>query len=190
MKAIAGIFGIIVFITSSILVFGLISEQKRATALDDIKKSYGEVAGDLLPCPWEGVAPERVMSEDTSQAIVIRVKSLAQEDCRTSITLRAPGFDISPMKEEQSVTVSRNSTGSLSWIINPRKTGTYTISLSDMLNTKIYGITVTTVFGLTGGQARIASFLGGLFGPMLTVPWWWDKWRARKKKENTSQIAS
>ncbi len=32
------------------------------------------------------------------------------------------------------------------------------------------------------GIFLIVSFLGTIFGPMFTVPWWFDKWFGRRKQ--------
>ena len=153
-----------------------------AISKDNEEQVFGMIEG-IPPCSWDASPPERVVAENKSQAIVIEVASPTDSECESTISLRAPGFDISPYNAEQKIALEAGKEGSLSWILNPRKTGTYEIAVSDILNTKIFGITVTNVFGLNAMQAKIASFGGTLFGPMLTVPWWWD--RLRKKKENT-----
>ena len=112
--------------------------------------------------------------------MVMLTKNL-DENCRSLISLRSPGFDISPAKDEQTISLNKGGKGSLSWIITPRKSGTFDIALSDSTNTKIYGISVTNILGLSAFQAKIASIFGGLFGPMFTIPWWWDKLRGRSK---------
>jgi hypothetical protein len=117
---------------------------------------------------------------------VINLHNKSERDCESNISLRAPGFDISPPKEEQKITIPPKNSGSLSWIIIPRKTGSYDLIVADVLNTKIIGITVTNLFGLSPTQAKAFSILGSLFGPMFTVPWWWDRWQ-RKSKPRTSE---
>ena len=86
------------------------------------------------------------------------------------------------MNSEEEINLKTKENGSMSWIISPRKTGTYEIAVSDPLNSKVFGINVTNMFGLSAVQAKSASILGTIFGPMLTVPWWWEKWFQRKKK--------
>ncbi|MBI4067622.1 hypothetical protein HY407_04515 [Candidatus Gottesmanbacteria bacterium] len=165
------------------MIFKLNSDEKQAFSLDNEKISYGSVGEGPLPCAWEVKDPERVMSEEKSQALVVKVSNKYDEDCQSILTLSAPGFDLSPNKDEQTIALRKKGKGSLSWIITPRKSGTFEIAISDILNTKIFGITVTNVFGLNAMQAKIASIFGGLFGPMLTVPWWWDRLRRKQKQE-------
>lgn len=182
MKTILGILGLILFITSVVLSINLVHGEKLASKLNDEKNSYGMIEG-ALPCTWEVPVPERVMSENKTQAIVISVKNSLDVPCESLISLRAPNFTIAPAKEEQKITLLASASGSLSWILSPHKTGTFEIAVSDALNSKIFGITVTNTLGLTAAQAKIFSILGTLFGPMFTVPWWWEKLKQRKQNQ-------
>ncbi len=151
---------------------------KNALALDQTKQSFGFIEGPP-PCSWEAQAPERVISENKNQAILIKTKNESSEPCQTLLYLRAPNFDISPNKEEQKISMEGTSSGSISWIISPRKTGSYEIAVTDNLDTKIFGISVKNMFGLTEVQGKLLSGLGTLFGPMLTIPWWWDRFKKK-----------
>ena len=177
-----GIVGILLFIFSvgSYLIVQL--AENRAQALDDENKSYGMISGEFLPCSWEVKAPERVMTESKSQAILVDFSNPTDATCASTLALQAPGFDISPMKEEQEIVLQPHKNGSLSWILSPRKVGTYDIAVSDTLDTHVFGISVTNVFGLSAPIIKSGSILGSLFGPMFTVPWWWDRMRKRKEK--------
>jgi hypothetical protein len=180
-KKILGIAGILIFLFALLIVFKLQQTKNQAVARDDKQTAYGIIEGDALPCSWDVNEPERVISENKSQAILIQLVSPADASCSSVITLRAPGFDISPAKEEQGIKLAEKGMGSVSWILTPRKSGVFEIAVTDMLQTKILGISVTNVFGLNTFQARIASIIGSVFGPMMTVPWWWDRLRGRKK---------
>ena len=180
LKTTIALLGIFLFVVAMIFKNNFVSGEKSANTLDREDKQYGMIEGPL-PCSWEAQEPERVVSESKSQAILVRVKNEVGEPCESKVSLRAPGFDISPIKEEQVINLDDGKEGSLSWILSPRKIGTYEIAISDPLNTKVYGITVTNVFGLSTVQAKLFSGLGTIFGPMLTIPWWWE--RLRKKKQ-------
>ncbi|MBI4080923.1 MAG: hypothetical protein HY430_04095 [Candidatus Levybacteria bacterium] len=182
-KILIGAIGIVVFLASVFLLTNLQKGESLAVALDDTGEAYGAISDDYTPCVWNATPPERVMSENKSQAILIQVKNTAKKECVSYLSLRAPSFDFSPAKEEQKIALAPKGSGSISWILTPRKTGSYEISVSDMLNTQIFGITVTNVFGLSAVQAKLFSIAGTLFGPMLTVPWWMDRWRQRKPKQ-------
>src|SRR3989344_5183732 len=181
-RLILALSGIILLILTISFRKSLTENESNAITLDKEETSYGFIDGPL-PCKWEVTPPERVQPENKSQSVVIKViNQYDSEECESIISLRAPGFDVSPVKEEQKISLKPKTEGSLSWIISPRKTGTYEIAVSDPLNSKIFGINATNMFGLSAVQAKSASFLGTIFGPMLTVPWWWEKWFQKRKK--------
>lgn len=183
-KTLIGLIGILLFITSLLIGNNLKKNEKLASTLDDEKHAYGMIGDGPLPCTWDVKSPERVMSENKSQAIVVDVSNTTDEKCESTLTLRAPGFDMSPAEDNQTISLEKTGKGSLSWILIPRKTGSFELAVSDILNTKIFGITVTNIFGLSAPQAKIFSIAGGLFGPMFTIPWWMEKlWNRRKQKQ-------
>lgn len=180
--------GLIIFI-AGISIFNNIREsENKALLRDDDKKGYGIITGEFLPCNWEVKEPERVIAEDKSAAILVGLKNTTSEKCESTISMRAPGLEIVPMKEEQTVTLSASKSGSISWILSPRKTGEFQIAVSDSINTKIYGVTVKNIYGLSTTQAKMASLIGSIFGPMITLPWWWDRLRGKKKEKDNEKI--
>jgi hypothetical protein len=184
MKKTIGLVGLMLFIASIFLGASIVLGEQKAVTLNDEKKSYGMISDEAPPqCSWSVKAPEQLMSESKTQAIVIKATNSNEKKCESSLTLRSPGFDINPMREEQKISLESKMDGSISWILTPRKSGTYQISVSDAFNTSIFGITVTNVFGLTAFQAKLFSTAGGIFGPMLTFPWWIEKWFQRKQKQ-------
>lgn len=183
-KTLVAAIGILVLASALFLNSTVQNGEKKAAALNNTKKVFGMISDDAPPpCVWDVQPPEKVMSEDKTQSVVVRFKNPEKKPCETYLSLRAPNFDTTPSKEELKISVPPGKTGSVSWILIPRKTGTYELAISDILNTSIYGITVTNIFGLNASQAKILSMLGSLFGPMLTIPWWVDKWFQRKKKQ-------
>lgn len=182
MKKIIAISGIVLFLGSILIAKILKKQELAANALYDQKTGFGVISSDIAPCSWTSNAPEKVISENKTTAIVIETKSSKESECESTLSIQAPGFDISPSRDTQTVNLPSDKSGSISWILSPRKTGTYQVSITDGIDAKIYGVTVNNIFGLSAVQAKSASFLGSLFGPMLTVPWWWD--RFRKKKED------
>lgn len=182
-KTLLALIGALLFIASITLGLNLRQGNQQALAMDDEKQVFGMISDEgPPPCTWAVTEPERVMSENKSQAVVVEAINNFDKDCESILALRAPGFDISPSREEQKISVPASNKGSLSWILTPRKTGTFEVSVSDILNTKILGITVTNVFGLSTTSAKIFSLIGTLLGPMITVPWWWDRWFQRRDK--------
>ena len=189
-KLFLAVAGIVLLITSVFFFNSIKQGEQLAAEVDTSETIYGSINEGPLPCTWDVRDPEQVVSEDKSQAILVTTTNELDIPCETVLSLRAPGFDMSPQKEEQKISLVASSSGSLSWILTPRKTGTFEIALSDVLNTKIFGITVKNMFGLNALQAKIASIFGGLFGPMLTVPWWFDKFWQRKKKQSGQKEAN
>jgi hypothetical protein len=190
-KKILFVLGVFLFLTSFVFYKSIKKGESQALALNDQKSSYAVIVSDIPPCTWGANPPEPVIAENRSGSIVIKVESSKESECESTISLRAPGFDISPSREDQTVSLPAGKEGSISWIISPRKTGVYDLAVSDAVDTKIYGVSVKNIFGLSATQAKIGSFLGSVFGPMLTVPWWWDKLRKKKEikpdsKESTS----
>jgi hypothetical protein len=181
MKRILPIFGIFLFIVSVYFINLFNKTEKKIASLDKSETKNAIIQG-APPCKWEVTKPERLMSENKTQALYINTTNPGETECESILFLRAPGFDVSPMKEAQNIKLPPSGTGSISWIISPKKVGTYEIAVTDEVDTKIFGLTVNNMFGLNALQAKILSFLGTLFGPMLTVPWWWD--RLRKKQNN------
>lgn len=179
-KSIVTLTGILFTITGALLVVDIKNSKDAATKLDKSETGYGIVMGPP-PCVWEVAPPEKVISENKTFSINIHTKNESGEVCESLVSLRSPGFDVSPNKESQKVTLESGKTGSISWILTPRKVGTYEIAITDDINTKVFGISVKNIMGLSAWQAQFAGGLGTLFGPMLTIPWWWD--RLKKKKQ-------
>lgn len=188
MKTVIFILGILLFVTGIFLIFSLRKINQEAIALDHQKNSYAMVSEDAPPpCSWDITLPSRVMSQNTSQTLIINATNTFEKECHSDLTLLAPGFDTSPKKEEQALTASANGKGSIAWVLTPRQTGTFEIALSDGLSTKTLGVKTTNMFGLSASHVQIASFLGTIFGPMFTVPWWFDKWFQRRKQGKKDQ---
>ena len=186
-KTFIAFIGIALLISALIFAKNLNKAKDVASALDKEEVAYGFIEGPP-PCTWEVEPPEKVISENKSQALVISSSNGVDEDCETTLSLQAPGFDISPPKTDQIIKLQANSDGSLSWILTPRRAGIYEIAVSDGLDTKVFGISVKNMLGLSAVQAKLASGLGTLFGPMLTVPWWWDRFRRKKEKQNEQKL--
>jgi hypothetical protein len=180
MKKLALCLGLFILLlgVTSLTVFK--KSENTAKLLDKQDSVNGAIYGMPL-CNWSAEELPRVLSENSSISLKINTKNTEQVDCETVLGLRAPGFDVSPAKDEQKVNLKPDATGSLSWIISPRKTGTYEVALTDNINTKSYGLIVKNIYGLNSFQTRALSWLGTIFGPMLTVPWWWDRLKKKSK---------
>ena len=179
-RAIA-LIGLAIFIVALCAASLLISTSHQAQSRDHIDTRFGVVSSDIPLCVWEVTLPQRVLVEDNSQSIVVHATDPADTACQSALTLSAPGFGITPHKEEQIVTVKPKGSSSVAWILTPQKSGSYEIAVSDGINTQVFGVTVTNLLGLTALQAQIMATLGTLFGPIITVPWWIERWQQRKR---------
>jgi hypothetical protein len=189
MKKAVFLFGITIFLLALFLGFNLRMYENRAISRDTKKTIFAMQSEDTPPaCAWSVNSPDRVMPENKSQAVIIQTSNPSDKNCETYLTIQAPGFEIRPSKEEKKIALPASGKGSQSWILTPIRSGTFEVTFSDIINTKIYGISVTNTFGLTAFQAKISSIVGGIFGPMLTVPWWWEKILLKRKKKEEKII--
>lgn len=168
--------------------------RREAFALDRNSEPHGPVIGEPAGC-GQLVEPEvtlarRVMALRETQALTIILASASAETCQVTVTLNAPNFDLSPPEPRQSVTVGPGQRAEIAWILLPEEVGTFDLVLTIGGAISILGVTVTNALGLTAGQLQLLSALSTLLGPMLTLPWWferWQAWRARKEEEKTEK---
>jgi hypothetical protein len=176
-----GLAGLVIFLLAIGAGALLLSTHQSAQSRDHRDTSFGMVSSDTPLCIWEVDLSQRVLTEDNSQTIVIKATNPAEIDCQSVLTLLAPGFDVSPHKDEQTVTAKPKGQGSIAWIVTAQKPGTFEIAISDGIDTHVMGVTVTNLLGLTALQVQIFAILGALFGPMFSIPWWFDRWQQRKR---------
>lgn len=181
MKRIAGIVGSILFVVGVIAGVVLLSSQQRAKSLDRTETGFGVVSGDVPPCAWDVSVQNRVMTENHSQAIVVNATNAMDVDCQSTVSLLAPGFNVTPHKDEQVIKAQANGKGSVAWIATANDPGDYEMVVTDGIDTRVVGITVTNLLGLTALQAQILAMAGSIFGPMLSIPWWYERFQQRKK---------
>lgn len=180
-KVLMGV-GCVIFLLGMGLGLGLLGGAVYALTLDREHIIHGIVNDEFPLCTWEVAISRRVMAENESLAVSVNVTDPDPKPCRSTLALRAPGFDISPTQEEQTITVPPGQHGSLAWIVTPRKTGAYEVAVADVLTTRNLGLTVTNVLGLTSFQAQLLATLGTFFGPVFTFPWWFERWQRRKQR--------
>ena len=189
-KWLAGV-GATIFAIALLLGAYLLLAGWRAQSRDRHESKHGVIVSDFAPCVWDVGMAQRVLSENNSQTVEVNTENLIDAECRSELTLLAPGFDVSPRKETLLLTAQPKSSGSIAWIVAPKSTGSYEIAVSDGIDTRTVGVTVTNALGLTATQSQILTFLGSLFGPMLTVPWWFDRWQQRKRaRAQTSPVSA
>ena len=124
--------------------------------------------------------------------------SLATDDqnwCRDTIALDAPNFKTSSNRssvtipplgsltdeESEEIADDARSTQDFVWILAPEKPGAHKVAVSTSTDYKVLDIAVGDAIGLNPFWAQLLSGAGVVLGPVLTVPWWLDRWRERKK---------
>lgn len=189
-KWLAGI-GAAIFVVALLLGAYLLLTNWLAQSRDGHERKHGVIVSDFPPCIWDVGMAQRVLSENNSQTIVVNTENLIDVECQSELTLLAPGFDVSPRKETLLLKAQPKSSGSIAWIVAPKSTGSYDLAISDGIDTRTVGVTVTNTLGLTATQSQVLAFLGSLFGPMLTVPWWFERWQQRKRsRAQTSPVSA
>jgi hypothetical protein len=159
-----------------------------------IKLDRGGLTFSAPPCffPLEDARLERrVMSVKESQVLTVTLAAPSETECETTVRVQAPKFDLGD-KAERKITVPPNlQKVRLVWVISPKDVGTYVIVVavghSDLRSLRL-GVTVTNVLGLTARWAQIAMYLAGVLGPILTVPWWYEKLKQMKTRSNHNTI--
>ena len=172
--------GVLLFVVGVGLGVITLGGALAASARDATDEKHGIVVGPPL-CNWDATLSRRVMAENETQSVLVSATNPFTETCQSTLTLRAPSFDLSPSKDQQSLSIPPGRQGSAGWIVSPRKTGVYEVAVSDDLTTRTLGLSVTNVFGLSAFQSQLLAGLGSILGPMLTAPWWFDKWQQRAK---------
>ncbi len=130
----------------------------------------------------EAQVSKRTMLENESQALTVEIGNLYGEDCKATVNLNAPNFDIAPNENEQTVTFPGKGNSTVIWILTPKMAGVFEVSIEVERDSQIIGIGVTNLLGLSPTQAQIISYVGSFFGPMLTAPWWYEKLKERQGK--------
>jgi hypothetical protein len=188
LKNILAITGILLLLLGLFLFFRVRQANNTAAGYDTEWQTAAPIESLCHHLLREATVADRVMSERESQALnIVLVNENSPNPCETTVTLAAPNFDVSPPESNRPVSVPPGSQElTLNWILSPRRTGTYVISISTPTEAITLGITVTTVLGLTAAQAQLLSALSTILGPMLTAPWWYEQWQKRKKEKTAA----
>jgi hypothetical protein len=132
---------------------------------------------------------KRVMTEKESQTLRVVV---ANRDgvgiCETAVRLISPDFEVAPAATERLVALEPGGDPvTLLWILKPKETGSFEIVLTAGDQTQVLGIVVTNVLGFTAVQVQLLSYLSTFLGPMLTAPWWYERWEKRQKAKKEAE---
>jgi hypothetical protein len=131
--------------------------------------------------------PRHVMAEGESQVLAVTLENTATESCEVRAMINAANFVVQPSEEfRTSVPPVGKGTTQLAWSIAPQTKGEQqlVISIASGLEARQarVSILVTDVWGFKPRVAQFFSLLGVVMGPMLTVPYWYEKWRSREER--------
>jgi hypothetical protein len=187
-KKVLAIGGIVLFLIGLFLLFRVRQAAGAAANFDGQLDTSGPIESVCTNLLREATVADRVISERESQALnVVLVNETDPQACNVMVALAAPDFNISPPESNRPISVPPGGEAvTLNWILSPRRTGTYVVSVSTATQAITLGITVTTVLGFTAAQAQILSYLATFLGPMLTAPWWYEQWQKRKKEREAA----
>lgn len=159
----------------------LFSQARQAQNLDASFSGESLDGACAHPQPVIEVS-NRTMSESDTQAIRVHLTNTSEADCTVTVMLNAPNFDLGLSGAAQSIVVPAAGTATLSWIIAPKKVGTFEVTVQSGADTAVAGLTVVNVLGLSASQLQLLSLLSTFLGPMLSAPWWFELFRSRSRR--------
>ena len=124
--------------------------------------------------------PRRTMTNNDSEALTVSLSN--PQECEVEVTIVAPNFQVNPTEQPRRIALTPGAVSELSWVLVPREMGMHAIVVRAGLVEQSVGIVVTNTLGLTAGQAQILSYIGMFFGPALTFPWLYERWRSRREE--------
>jgi hypothetical protein len=134
---------------------------------------------------------KRVITESESVSLTIDIVNKSAEECSVIVKVWSADFEISPREEITGVDVTlapNGGSGKLIKILSPRKMGSFKVVANVNNDVEEIGIVVTNALGLTAFQAQLFSVIASILGPVLTFPWWYEKWKeSKKRKRSTSR---
>jgi hypothetical protein len=135
-------------------------------------------------CPraqLQPIAGPRVVSLAESATIEATVMNAEPSACTVELSLvAASALDVTPGRQKIALSPERPS-GTARWIVTPKQPGSWDLRVqADGRFDQPYRIKVTTILGLSSISATLASQLLVILGPLATVPYWIDRWRAKR----------
>lgn len=182
--AILAVAGVVLFVAG--LLGWIAYRQARDLALSEDSGNLADAPG-LGPGCNDLVAlvmlDQRVMTESETQALEITLRLPADDACTVGVSLLAPNFTTTPAETTRLVTIPAGGEVDVAWIISPQEIGTFELVIIVDERSETVGITVTNTLGFTAAQVQILSLIGTFLGPILTAPWWYDRWKERQKEK-------
>lgn len=175
--------GLILVVAAVAVWLALGSRHTQATALDTTRPPAAPGEGDAPdPClravESTVTLQRRVMAEGDAQALLVALFNTGADSCTVHVTVNAPQFSLSPPETQRPVSLLPQEEVDAAWILRPYHSGVFDVAVSIGGDARVLGITVTNVLGLTPRQAELISLIATFLGPMLTAPWWLERWQA------------
>jgi hypothetical protein len=180
MRKLLALIGGILFVLTIGVALWLLAREEQAGRLDNLTGRPVVSDPACRELSFTATLAKRVMTEDESQALIVILTNQGDQVCRARVTLSAPDFAVGPAPTNPLVSAPPGEE-EVVWILSPHRAGTFQVAVTVNQASTILGVTVTNILGLTVWQARVLAALGYVLGPMLTVPWWYEKWQERKK---------
>jgi hypothetical protein len=183
--------GLAVAALALVLLLALLAARADATTVDRRPAPGTPVEDAAGSCgvfvTSEVLLARRVMSEQASQSLTVALTNEGADACAVAVTLAAPDFRASPPQTQLTVTAAAGATTEHAWVISPLRAGDFEVAVIVGNSVTVLGISVTTVLGLTPLQAEILSLVGSVLGPMLTLPWWYERWQERRARQEQAR---
>ena len=142
-------------------------------------------------------ASSKTISDEKNLGLTVSLSPAGSKvGCRDTVVLDAPNFKTNAKEKDVAVPpVASTSNGKaekdkmaastkeFSWNLNPQETGQAKIGVTTNKGSDYAQVTVENELDVTKlliDTSQILSGLGVLLGPVLTIPWWFDKLRGRR----------
>ncbi len=132
----------------------------------------------------DAVLERRIMTLKESQTLTVILAANSTTGCQATVKIQAPNFESSEAYWTRTVKVPPMGEPIESvWVLLPRGTGTFKIAVStnDLKNARLQrGVSVIDILGYPASWLQVFIIAGLILGPMLSLPWWFDRLRLNK----------
>ena len=145
------------------------------------------VPSDAPPCDLEGVkASPDPISEEENAELTVSLSTESNIGCQDTVILDAPNF--STNSKERTVSISSGQkTKDIQWVLAPEDAGKLTIAADTHTGGERKTTNVVVKRTIDIPWPQLLSGAGTIFGPMLAIPYWLDKWRGRKSRREAGE---
>lgn len=188
------------------IVIALLSETStnKASPPDKAAPPASQRSRDTKPqkktsaCDLKGVeAQPKTVSEKEGLVLVITLSSGSSTNCQDTLSLDAPNFSVTsptkavsipPDREGKSNTIKQPSNKTeqpevISWRLAAKEAGKHQVVVETSTDSELVDVVVKGKIN----WSQWLSSMGTIFGPMLTIPYWLDRWRERKSRRRPGE---